>query len=130
MIDIKNGGESEETENVIVCQKCLPESIEDNLSLETELYEESHDYADIIHCDSCFKFFLEYWVEVYDEGWKYWVEIDDKERTELYKIDIKDYPKDEIIKMIENKKDVICKNPSDEYIIQKGSECRLNGPPW
>lgn len=114
----------------MTCTKCAIDSIERNLSLDSEIYEDSHDYANIKYCISCSKIFLEYWVEIFDDGWKYWVQIDKVERDKLLEINIAQFPKNEIIKLIKNKQEVFCKYPSDEYKIVTGSSCMLDGPPW
>ena len=112
------------------CKECLPESIEESLTLKTELYEDNHDCADILRCDSCLRLFLYYWVEVWDDGWSYWVEITEKEYSDLCKIDMENYPKYELIKIIKTKEKVICRHPDGEHLIQTGAMCVLDGPPW
>lgn len=113
----------------MTCTKCTAESIEENARIDLELYEESHDYADILHCDACRKYYLQYWVEIWDDGWKYWVEIDERERNDLTQVDVENY-QTEIIKLIRTKESVVCKHPSDEFYVLAGAECLLDGPPW
>lgn len=115
------------TKNNMNCADCVIDSIERVLRLDTEIYEDSHDFANVMQCESCSRVFLEYWVEIFDDGWKYWVEIDESERA---RISTSPSPKNEVVKVIKNKEVVFCKDPSGKFKIATGVNCLLDGPPW
>lgn len=112
------------------CTSCHFNWIQENLVLDKDLYEESHGFASIMRCDDCSSIFIEYWVEIFDDGWMFWVEVQMEELDEILLIKNNQDIKYKIIDLIRKKREVICKGPSNNYTILPGTDCLLDGPPW
>jgi len=112
------------------CTKCEINTFSENRIFDTEVYEDSHDFANIVHCNGCSALFLEYWVEIFDDGWRYWVRIDKDEVSDLLQFGKEKHPKFPIIEFIKSKKELYSRSPSFEYRISSPNICWLDGPAW
>lgn len=114
------------------CTTCTPLISEEDLQHETEIYEESHDFADILLCPSCNKLFLQYWVEIYDDGWFYFTPLEAGEKEFLLESTRNPGAQSAIIKLIRTKTEVYCRHPlsPSPLRLQEGKHCLLEGAPW